>query len=263
MKKYIYIFKPELMSSMQYKFDILASFFGYFIHIFVFLNLWKYIYTSPDELISGYDMNQMIWYVIVTEYLWSLVGGRSQCKKISDDVKSGNISYNISKPYSYINYALTSHLGSITVKGIIYAFLGLLVGYIFLGKFPNLSVSTIILTIISSLLATIVSTLFITFIGLFSFYIEDSTPFYWVYSKFTLIFGTIFPVEIFPKTVRNIISHSPVYAATYGPAKLFVDFSKEKLIEVFTIQIIYVLIAYLLCLLIYKRGVRKLNVNGG
>ena len=98
MKKYIYIFKSELMTNLQYIFDIIVGFISYCIMIFIFFNLWKYIYSDPSELINGYSMGQMIWYVIVTEILWMSLGGRQLSKKICNDVRSGNIAYNINKP---------------------------------------------------------------------------------------------------------------------------------------------------------------------
>ena len=98
MRKYLYIFKSEIMTNLQYIFDIIIGFISYCIMIFIFLNLWKYIYSDPSELINGYNMNQMIWYVIITEILWMSLGGRKLCRKICDDVRSGNIDYNINKP---------------------------------------------------------------------------------------------------------------------------------------------------------------------
>ncbi len=95
MKKYFYIYKTELMSNLAYFFNILAGFISCFLMLFIFLNLWKYIYSDSNEIINGYTMNQMIWYVIITEILWMSVGGRLLCRKISDDVRSGNIAYNI------------------------------------------------------------------------------------------------------------------------------------------------------------------------
>ena len=73
MKKYIFIFKSEIMTNFQYILNILTHFIGTFILLFIFLNLWQYIYSDPDKLINGYNMNQMIWYVIVTEVLWTSI----------------------------------------------------------------------------------------------------------------------------------------------------------------------------------------------
>lgn len=263
MKKYFFIFKSELMTNMQYIFNILTGFIAYFLLMYIFLNLWSYIYSNPSELINGYNMNQMIWYVIVTELLWGTLGGRALCKKISNDVKGGNIAYNINKPYNYIWYSVSSHLGSCAIKFIIYIVLSMLTGYLFLHSFPNLDIFNIILILIVGLLSLTISTLLITFIGLFSFIVEDSSPFYWLYSKFILVLGTIFPIEYFPSWAQGILRYSPVYVTSYGPAKLFVNFSYYELINVLIAQIIYLYVAYFLCALMYKKGVKNLNVNGG
>ena len=173
MRKYIYIFKSEIMSSLQYIENIIINFVGYFIHIFIFFNLWNYIYSNPQELINGYSKYQMIWYVVITEIIWSIVGGRKLCRIISEDVKSGNISYNMNKPYSYIGYRLFSHLGEGTIKFIIFAILGGLIGFIFLGEIPNLNIIQFLIVIISMVLAITIESLVIILIGLVSFIIED------------------------------------------------------------------------------------------
>lgn len=263
MKKYLYIFKSEMMSNLQYVFDILISFISYCIMIFIFLNLWQYIYSDPNELINGYSMNQMIWYVIVTEILWMSLGGRQLNKKICNDVRSGNITYNIIKPYNYVEYVLSSHLGITILKFILVTILGMTLGFIFLGSFPSISILGILGVLISCLFALVISILIITGLGLFSFYIEDASPMYWVYSKFILIVGTIFPVEFFPTILQPIIKYSPIYAVTAAPAKLFVDFSLNTFLETLLIQGIYLLICAGIVHFIYRKGVKKLNVNGG
>ena len=260
MRKYIYIYKAEVMSSLQYVVNIFINFIGYFIHSFIFFNLWDYIYNNSGELINGYSKNQMIWYVVITELLWSAVGGRRLCRKIVEDVKGGNIAYNINKPYSYIGYALSSHLG---VKILIYIVLGIGTGYAFLGSFPNLNIIQVLIMIVSAIFATIISTLIVILIGLLAFKMEDSNPVYWLYSKIILILGTLFPIEFFPTMLQGVLKYSPIYVVSYGPARLFVDFDYKNAIYILIAQIIYLAITYTLCSLCYMRGVKKLNVNGG
>lgn len=263
MKKYLYIFKSEVMSSMQYIFNMLTRLVLYFVMIFVFVQLWNYIYQDPNELIHGYQMNQMIWYVMITEVLWFSLGGRALCRKISDDVKGGNIAYNLNKPYHYVLYVIASRLGEILIRTIIFILAALLMGTVLIGEFPTLSLGGILAVIISSILATTINIMLITVIGLFSFFIEDANPLYWLYSKLILLLGTIFPIEFFPTIMQEIFQYSPIYVVSYGPAKLFVDFSWEKCCSVLIAQIIYIIIAYGLCMLVYQKGVKRLNVNGG
>ena len=263
MKKYLYIYKSELMTNIQYTFDFLVGFIAYCIMIFIFLNLWQYIYQDPNELINGYNMNQMIWYVIVTEILWMSLKGRDLCKKISGDVRSGNIAYNINKPYNYVEYTLWSHLGLVTIRFILVGFLGMVLGIIFLHTFPSLTILQFMGVLLSCLLATVISIYLITFLGLISFFIEDASPLYWVYSKMILVIGTLFPIEFFPQILQPIIKCTPIYVVSYGPAKLFVNFTIQEFMIILIAQVIYLIISFTICHLIYRKGVRKLNVNGG
>ncbi|MBQ3474656.1 MAG: ABC-2 family transporter protein [Bacilli bacterium] len=263
MRKYLYIFKSEIMTNIQYIGNVLFGFIGFFVMMFIFLNLWQAIYDDPNELIAGYNMNQTIWYVAITEVLWSIISGRKYTKKIVEDVKTGNITYNLNKPYSYIGYSIFNHLAGCFIRFLVYFILGLLLVFIFLGSFPSLDIVQILLVLLTIFLATLINTLLLTFIGLFSFIVEDSNPFYWVYSKLILVLGVMFPIEFFPPIVQTFINYSPIYVVSYGPARLFVNFNYSDFISIIIAQLIYLIISFLLCLLIYKKGVKKLNVNGG
>lgn len=92
---------------------------------------------------------------------------------------------------------------------------------------------------------------------------EDSQPFHWVYDKIILVLGTLFPIEVFPEVIRPIIKCTPIFVVTYGPAKLIIDFSIEKFIQILIGQILYLSIAVFIIGITYSKGVKKLNVNGG
>lgn len=263
MRKYVYIFKSNLMSNLQYIGNILIGFITYFVVIFIFTNLWEYIYSDSSNLINGYTMKQMIWYVIITEILWYALGGRKLCSKISDDVKSGNIAYNMNKPYSYIGYSLASHMSEAILRGVLYTIAGMIMGLVLLGPIKDFNLICIPFVILSSILATVISVLLVICIGLTAFWVEDSGPFYWIYSKVFLVFGTMFPIEYFPSIIKVILNYSPVYVTTYGPAKLFVNFNFSNCITILVAQVIYIVISSLLAIIIYRKGVRRLNVNGG
>ena len=67
MRKYWFIYKSEVMTALQYMGDFLLHATGYVLMIFIFINLWNYMYDDPTQLINGYSKSQMIWYIIFTE----------------------------------------------------------------------------------------------------------------------------------------------------------------------------------------------------
>ncbi len=78
-----------------------------------------------------------------------------------------------------------------------------------------------------------------------------------------LLIGTMFPIEMFPQYLRPIIKCTPIYVVTYGPAKLLINFSLQNFVQILLAQIIYLFVATTLTLILYEKGVKKLNVNGG
>jgi len=120
MRKYFYIYKSTLIENLSYIPNIILGFTNFFIMMFVFLNLWEYIYSDATQIINGYTMKQMIWYVLVTEVLWFGSRNKILIREISQDIKTGNIAYNINKPYNYVFYIVAKHLGEITIKLILF-----------------------------------------------------------------------------------------------------------------------------------------------
>ena len=100
-------------------------------------------------------------------------------------------------------------------------------------------------------------------VSLLSFWVEDATPFHWIYEKIILVLGTLIPVEMFPGIMKKIVSFLPTYPIMYGPAKNIVDFSLNTFGKIIIVQIIYLLCLITIMSILYKKGVKKLNVNGG
>ena len=263
MKKYVFIFKATLLESLQYVMNILLGFISFFMLMFVFLCLWQYLYSDSTNLINGYSMEQMIWYVILTEVLWFGSRSRSLTAQITTDIKSGTIAYGINKPYHYILFVISKYLGEIVIKLLLFILVGLSIGYFFVGSIEGFQLSKLPLIFISGFFGIMIQAVIRMLISVLSFWIEDSLPFHWIFDKLIIVIGMLFPVEMFPVWAQPIIRSSPIYVITYAPAKLTIDYSNEVFLSTLTAQILYFTITGLFLFLLFQRGVKKLNVNGG
>ena len=263
MRKYIYIFKTALIENLQYVIDIVFGFINYAVIVFIFLNLWVYMYKDGSGIISGYSINQMIWYVLITEMIWFGTKNRVLTKEISDDIKSGKIAYNINKPYHYILYLIFKYIGDIAIKFMLFLIFGIIVGNIFIGPLDTFEIYYLPFIVIVFFLAILIEAIMRIAISLVSFWFEENKPFIWIYEKIILVLGVVFPVEMFPKFLQSILIWSPIFVITYGPAKLVVDFSFSALFKILLVQFIYLIISTILVLLMYRKGAKRLNVNGG
>lgn len=263
MRKYLYIYKATLIENLQYIMNILMGFISFIVIIFIFINLWEYMYSDAGNVIGGYTKNQMIWYVILTEMIWFGTRNKVLTAQISTDIKSGTIAYGMNKPYNYLVYIIARHYGDVTVKMVLYVGLALLMGIGIVGIIPEFNLLHLTLILPVFFMATLVSSLIRIIISLMSFWIEDSGPFHWIYDKLILVLGTLFPVEVFPLWLRPFIIFSPIFVVSYGPARLVIEFSAGMYFKIIAAQVIYILILSLILGIMYRKGVKKLNVNGG
>lgn len=261
MKKYLYIFKYTFINELSYFSKVIFRVVSYFLHIFVFYNVWKYVYQD-NNTISGFSLTQMMWYLILAE-LFMMGVSRVAREKPIEDIKSGSITYIMNKPYSYIGYIFTSYLAEGLVRLIIMIPISIVFGFIFVGPLDSFQLKYFGFMCLSFVLAYSINGLIQLFLSLFSFYIEDAGPIHWLYNKIILIFGVFFPIDMMPGVLQSILKYTPAYVVTYGPTKLIVDFDLMNAIKIISAQIIYLIIVLLLSNLVYRRGVKKLNVNGG
>ncbi|MDE7247938.1 MAG: ABC transporter permease [Lachnospiraceae bacterium] len=263
MRKYAVIYRSVLMENLQYAANVAMGFFSYFVFIFIFIKLWEYMYRTPGELIAGYTKEQMIWYVMMTEMLLFCSDAASVARAVSGDIRSGNIAYLMNKPYHYTLYILTKYTGEWSIRMPMYAVLAVVIGAVCVGSLPRFPITAVPVMVLCAILGLTINAVFKLGISLFSFWIEDTTPFQWLYDKLILVVGIIFPIEIFPDKLQPLFKMTPIYTVCYGPAKLIVDFSGEKCAEILTAQVLYLTAGLGLMFLIYRKGVRKLYVNGG
>ena len=262
-RKYGVIYRSVLMENLQYAANIALGFFGYFVFIFIFIKLWDYMYQEPGELIAGYSKEQMIWYVMMTEMMWFGSNASAVARQVKTDIRGGNIAYLMNKPYHYTLYILAKYTGEWSVRLPMYAGLAVVIGTVLVGPVPAFKIITVPAMVVCIILGLTINAVLQICISLLSFWIEDATPFRWLYDKLLLVVGTIFPLEIFPRTAQAFFKLTPIYPVCYGPAKLIVDFGPEKCIEILAVQALYLAAGCGLMFSIYRKGVKKLYVNGG
>ena len=261
MRKYLHIYKATSIENLHYVANIIIGFFSFLRMIFILFNLWEYMYQDGTNIINGYSMHQMFWYVLITEGIWFGTRNKAFIYEIGDTIKSGNIAYNINKPYNYVIYLVFKNLGDITIKSLMFMGIVLVVGNVFIAPL-SLSLIHMPFILIVMFLGIIINMLIRIGISLISFWIEDAHPFHWVYDKMILILGTLLPIELFPVFLRPIIKCLPTYVVMYGPAKLIVDFNFNSFKTIIIAQIIYLLVVGGIISVMYNKGVKKLNVNG-
>ena len=260
--KYYEIWKINILNTLMYFIDYASYSVLTAVVIFIFVNMWKTIY-STNLAVEGFTLVIMIWYLVLTESMVMNMGGTELIKELNQEVKSGDLSYTLNKPYNYILYHYAKSLCQWMIGFTTSILIAGLVAFFLIGK---LKFSFIILPflILILLLAFTIDFLISSIIGIAAFWLEDTTSFRFVYEKLVFILGgMLIPLEVFPKWLSSISAKLPFSYIVYYPAKLFVMFNFTLFWNVLLIQIVYILVFGLILALIYRLAIRKVNIHGG
>lgn len=259
-RKYISIIIISFQSQAAYKTDLIAQNIFFALIVFIFINLWNKIY-STRAVFAGYKKEDIIWYFILTEII-TLTTQRFFFQ-ISRQIKDGSFAYILNKPYNYLLYMISENAGSMIYKFVSNSMIGIIMGCIFVSPLNLNFLINLPQLILCVALGILIHFFLQTFIALSAMFLEDNTAFFWIYFKCIMIFGILIPIDVFPLRIFNIIKYLPFAFITYAPAKLFLNFSNDFFYETLFFQIIYFAFALIISILLFKKGVRRVSIQGG
>lgn len=257
MKKYFEIFKYSLKTKINFLFDYIVLLFSFAIHVFVFNELWDYILQGKEN-IAGYTKPQLIWYIIIGEFI--MYSCNKKYNYIADQVKSGQIAHMLVRPIDFIKYTIAEDL-SVLVRFVINTIFAIVLGILFAGPI-EITAQSMLITMISIAISVLMGIYVQLIIGLLAFYAEENDSFWLVAQKLMLLLVFV-PLEFYPTSIQKIFLAIPTTYVTYAPARIFSKFELNQSIMVLLYQIMAFAVLAILARILYKRGVEKINVNGG
>jgi ABC-2 type transport system permease protein len=183
-------------------------------------------------------------------------------RMISENVKDGSIAYLLNKPYDFMLYQFSSSMSETIFRAILNAIFGGATVWFLVGAPAHPAGFVIALPAVIG--AWTLHFCLNAMIGLLAFITEDVSAFVWIYQKLAFIFGgLLIPLDFYPQWLQTIAKALPFASTVYGPARLFVTPTLEHFINVMLLQITWILILTLILILVYRRGLTQLTVNGG
>lgn len=260
--KYTEVGKLNLQNHLIYVTDFLWRTMFLVIIVFIFLQLWRAAYGSLEvETVADYTLPEMLWYFMFAE---TIVLSRPRLSgRIDDDVKQGSLAYALSKPYSYVFYQYATFMSEATLRILANAFIGSMVTAWMVKTVP-VSVGGLPLLAVSLLLSLSMEFCLLMTIGLLAFWMEDTTSIWFIYQKLVFILGgMLLPLEVHPEVLQKVAAVLPLRYVVYGPARLFVKFDTAQWWALTRGQLLWTLGLGSMAGILYRVGVRQLNVHGG
>jgi ABC-2 type transport system permease protein len=210
---------------------------------------------------AGYSLADIVWYLAMTETI-TLSGSRI-FSQISEDVRSGDIAYTLTRPMSYPLVQVAQSLGNSGPRFVLNLVTGCLVAAVGSGQLAG-SLGGAAAFLVLGALALVMDALVGVLIGLLSFWIEEVTPAYWIYQKLLFTVGGLFlPIEMFPAALRRLAQWLPFHYIAYAPARAFVAFDAGFALNALSGQLTYIAGLLILIFIAWGRARRRLTVHGG
>lgn len=256
MKKYLEIFKYSIKQKLTFIIEYVVGLLSYGILMFVLNQLWDYI--LKDKLAGGFSKNQLVWYIIITE-LVTLSNYRS-FHEISSMVKNGDIANLLIKPVDFIKLRFMQDLSAVIKLGINTLF-AIVLGLVLAGPI-KVKLINLILMIVSVILGFITKILISIFVGLIAMVTEENRGYWLVIQKLSFLL-VLTPLEFYNKNIQVIFYLLPTTYLVYSPARIFIGASTIHSLILILLELIAMMVWYMGIKMIYKEGVKRINVNGG
>ncbi len=260
--KYSAVFRVSLASNLAYIGEVVFRTLLLVVLVFVLSQLWKTTFANRGaRMVSGFTIAQMVWYLIAAESIAMSMPALG--RQVDQDVRTGQLAYQLCRPCSYILYNFAHYLGERLVRFALNFVIGVLLALLMVGPIP-FSWQSLLAWPLFALLAISIEFVAYFAIGLLAFWLEETQIFTFIFSRLTLILGGVMaPLDIFPQPLRWIAEHLPFSAILYGPARTLVHFEAGTFLNVLTLQLVTLLLGGFVLWLIYRQAMRYVNINGG
>ena len=238
--------------------ELLGRVLFFFLVLGVFSAIWRAV--AGMGALPSRDPGEMLWYLAMTE--WVVMTAPLIHLPMEEDIRRGDVAYQIARPASWLGARLAHGVGAIAVRAPVLLAVACGTAWIYAGA-PN-NVAGLAIAIGFGAVATVVMTVFHLAIGVVAFWLGDVAPMYWIWQKLLFVLGgLLLPLQFYPELFVRIALLTPFPAFLAGPASLA---TTEPLMHAGVLALVlavWTLVGWLIAHTAFTRAVRRLHVNGG
>jgi ABC-2 type transport system permease protein len=227
--------------------------------LLVFSHLWKIAAAKTGALHLPPD--QLLWYIAFNE--WVLIAIPDIQLDMEHDLRSGRLAYLLPRPLSYLGAKLAEGTGTLFLNLCILGLVAFSFTWLWIGHLP-FSFSAFCLSLLLGFLAGWTALVFQVLIGLSAFWLQEVSPFNWIWEKLLFVFGgLILPLSAYPDWMQSIAYWTPFPAILGGRSALALDISASQIFWIAFSLMSWSCMGLLCLMLTYRKGLRILNIEGG
>ncbi len=268
MSKYLQVLNAGVQSILAYRVNFFFRALFALIPLAAMIFLWQAIYASKADNsdVAGYLLAQMISYYLVITIIDAFTAVNEDDWQIAADIRDGRISQFLLKPINYLGYRLALYISG----RIIYLVSSLLPIGLFVFYYRSSLQLPAEIEVYAwfavSMLLTALLQFFTSFtMALLAFWILEIDTFIFIlFAVECIAGGHLFPLDILPEKIVSTLVYTPFPYLLYFPASILLERTAgDALYAGIGIQCFWVVIAFGIAVLVWRRGIRRYSAVGG
>jgi ABC-2 type transport system permease protein len=241
----------------------------YAVLLVMYARIWEMV--GRQGALGVFGHGDLIWYLAVTE--WIALSAPPLHTDIEADVRSGNVAYLLPRPVSYLWLRFSEALGTMLARMLVLGVFGFGLAMLLTrvsttnGASVALPSGGLLALVCGALTAVVAATLNLVFcaiIGLSAFFIEDTSPIYWVWQKLSFVFGGLmFPLDIYPPAMRSIANVTPFPSLLYAPGRIAIGAEPAFVWRTVIVLAAWTVFGVTCAHFAFRRALKALEINGG
>jgi ABC-2 type transport system permease protein len=266
-RKYRHVIAIGIQNNLTYRVNFLfRSLFG-LIPLMASLSLWRTIYAGNGSTdIGGFSYAQMVSYYLLVVIVDMLTAVYEDDWQIAADIKDGNISQFLLKPINFIGYRLALFCsGRLIYSGV--ALLPVTAFILFQKSYFVFPADAATLAVFAlSLVLTALLQFFLSFaMAMLAFWVTEVSTFIFILYAFEyLASGHLFPLDILPPALQQVLACTPFPYQLYFPVSVYLGkVTGVALANGLLVQALWVVLAWLAARWMWSHGLKKYSAVGG
>lgn len=263
--RYSVLIKGSVHESLTYRGNILLTLLGNVVYCLVSYSLWNAIFgASSVETINGMTFSDTVVYLSFANALYSII----DCNivwGIYNEITSGNIVFNLTKPYDYQLYWMFRRLGRCVNLFCITFLPTFVIVYLISGKGIVFGINCLFFAI--SLLLSIAVSFSIDFIvGTLCFFTQSVWGINVVKNVIVMFFsGAVVPLDFFPDYLEKVVAFLPFQTIYNSPLKILIGYSShiQGYCDILMRQVVWCILLLITGKICWHNLQRYLTINGG
>ncbi len=262
MRAYIEFAIKKFRNQTTYRMDCFMGILDTIFTFIVYCSIYKALYGDRSEI------DGITYSMVVTNFIISL--GLSKAFSFNemflpDKINWGEIGNELLKPVSFRLRMLWENIGEGIFKLIFNFVPSVIFVALTVGIVPPSSIGNVVLMLISAALGYLI-------LWELSFIVQ--TWDFWLFSVWGIIVmknvivnvltGSMIPLWFMPEILRKIISFTPFESVYFTPVRLYLgQISGSEIISCMINQVVWIVILFVIGDIFWKKGTKKLVVQGG